>query len=182
MIKKYDNPIIHVSQKSIFDVSRAIINAKDKGSSVVIPHVCNNIGGFASGFAGAVRKEFPVVASNYEMLGNKLQLGYVQYVEAEKTKLYDHSIIVANMIAQNKTISRDNPRPLHYGALVKCMYDVGAFVRSRIKNDLPTQIHACKFGSQLAGGNFNFIMNLIEDIWGDLHVTYYEYQRNKVFQ
>jgi hypothetical protein len=35
------------------------------------------------------------------------------------------------------------------------------------------EIHAPKFGSGLAGGNWNFISELINDVWYDLQVYIY---------
>jgi hypothetical protein len=39
------------------------------------------------------------------------------------------------------------------------------------------EIHCPKFGSGLAGGNWDFISNLIEDIWSKYHVTVYNYNK-----
>jgi hypothetical protein len=44
-----------------------------------------------------------------------------------------------------------------------------------LKNNENIEIHAPKFGSGLAGGNWNFISDLIEDIWGKYNVFIYNY-------
>jgi hypothetical protein len=41
------------------------------------------------------------------------------------------------------------------------------------------EIHCPKFGSGLAGGNWAFIEDLIEDIWGKYSVTVYNPPKNK---
>ena len=42
-----------------------------------------------------------------------------------------------------------------------------------INNQEKIEIHCPKFGSGLAGGNWEFIKDLIEDIWGRYFVTIY---------
>lgn len=150
-------------KKNIFNVAKSRISAGFRGSTVIIPHVCNNIGLFGAGFAAAIRQEFPVVASNFEMLGKKSKLGYVQYIETLKDQSYGHKLIFANMIAQNKTISPSNTRPLNYEALVKCMINVREYIGSLSLDHV--EIHCPKFGSGLAGGNWLLINDLISDIW-----------------
>ena len=39
------------------------------------------------------------------------------------------------------------------------------------------EINSPKFGSGLAGGNWYFINDLIEDIWGDFNVYIYNYSK-----
>jgi hypothetical protein len=56
------------------------------------------------------------------------------------------------------------------------MNDIRNKILSLSKNnieDIKYEIHAPKFGSGLAGGNWNFIENLIEDIWIDIPVYIY---------
>jgi len=146
-------------------------------SSVIIPHVCNNINLFGAGFAAAIDNKFPSVKENFHLLGNKAKLGYVQYINVSQNKTSNNSLIIANMIAQNKTISHNNPRPLNYEALVRCMVDVRNYI-VKLKNlDTNVEIHCPKFGSGLAGGNWNFIEQLIVDIWNQLPVFVYSYNR-----
>lgn len=145
--------------------------AKNFGSSVIVPHVCNNAGLFGAGFAAAVRNHFPEVATNFELLGKKTKLGYVQYINVFKDETYHHNVIFANMIAQNGLINKTNPRPLNYESLVKCMVNIRDFIQhSNIEN---IEIHCPKFGSGLAGGNWNFIKSLIDDIWFKITVVVY---------
>jgi hypothetical protein len=44
-------------------------------------------------------------------------------------------------------------------------------------NSSSVEIHAPKFGSGLAGGNWNFISDLIEDIWSKHTVYIYDYKK-----
>lgn len=153
------------------------MKAQDVGTSVIIPHVCNNIDLFGAGFASAIAKEYPDVKSNYHLLGKKFlkdNPGYVQYIDVEYEKKYNRRIIVANMIAQNGVRSYTNTRPLNYAYLVKSMVDVKRFVLKNFNSENPVEIHTPKFGSGLAGGNWEFISCLIEDIWNNIKVVVHE--------
>lgn len=167
-----DKPRLRLVKSNIFEVTKNIVQSKHLGSTIIVPHVCNNIGLFGAGFAAAVRASYPIVATNFELLGRKpatrkftTKLGYVQYVRVMKDPEYLHELIFANMISQNGTISQNNPRPLNYEALVKSMIDVRNYAQSLDKEKI--QIHCPKFGSGLAGGEWDFIEKLIEDIWSN---------------
>lgn len=166
-------PIIY---DNLFNCVEQIVHSGYNGSTIIVPHVCNNIGVFGGGFTAGISKHYPIVKENYHLLGNhflKNNLGYVQYVEVSKDNVYGHKLVFANMIAQNGTISKNNNRPLHYGALVKCMSSVSSYINNHFKEDNPVQIHAPKFGSGLAGGNWNFVHELIADIWNNYPVFIY---------
>jgi hypothetical protein len=79
------------------------------------------------------------------------------------------------MIAQNDVVSQANPRPLNYYALSVCMFNIKLHIQHIIKsNDSSVEIHAPKFGSGLAGGNWLFISDLIKDIWNNIPVFIYQ--------
>lgn len=157
--------------------NRIIMDKSSKilGCNVIIPHVCNNVNGFGSGFAGDVAKRYPIVKQNFHMLGHDAVLGYVQFVTVKQDPIYRNKLIFANMIAQNGVIAKNNPRPLKYHALVACMTKVRKFAEDCRKNEenSDVEIYAPKFGSGLAGGDWNFITDLIEDIWANQKVFIY---------
>jgi len=170
------NTVAIVKNQNIFDSIRSRINSKDRGSSVVVPHVCNNINTFGAGFASDISNKFPEVKMNFHMLGNKTKLGQVQFVSVLKEPTYKYEIVFANMIAQNKLISKENPRPLNYAALVQSMNEVKAYInqyKNKYGESSNIEIHAPKFGSGLAGGDWDFISCLIQDIWNDIPVYIY---------
>lgn len=169
---KTNLPIIH---GDIFEYLEKFIHDKNNGSSVIVPHVCNNIDLFGAGFAAAVSKHYPVVKANYHLLNGKQHLGYTQFVTVAENKEYEHKLIFANMIAQNGVIGNNNQRPLNYGALVKSMISVNQFINQNFDKENPVQIHSPKFGCGLAGGDWNFISELIKDIWG--HCSIFIYQK-----
>jgi hypothetical protein len=143
------------------------IEKLSKNTDIIIPHVCNNNGKFDSGFASILAKKHPEVKINYELLHN-YKLG-----DNQKVKLGNRIFI--NMICQNGYIQKNNPRPLNYFNLVKCMADVKHFIKNNYSDsEIKTfQIHCPKFGTGSSGGNWNFISDLIEDVWGDLDVFVY---------
>jgi hypothetical protein len=176
MLIKNKKNSISVIKGDLFDHVRHYVSNQEKGCSVIIPHVCNNVGAFGSGFVAAINKHYPIVRENYHLIGKpNLRLGYVQYVEVFKDKSYGHKLVFANMIAQNGLISETNPRPLNYYALCKCMASVAEYSMKNFDNDSnKPQIHCPKFGCGLAGGNSIFIDNLIEDIWKNIPVFVYQ--------
>ncbi|MEX0597778.1 MAG: hypothetical protein WD512_14900 [Candidatus Paceibacterota bacterium] len=167
-----------IKNKNLFDITKSRISAGHNGNSVIIPHVCNNVNAFGAGFAGQVSYLYPEVKANFHLLGNKSKLGHVQFIVAETDDKYKHQIVFGNMIAQNRLISSQNMRPLNYGALVYSMTQVRNYIKDLEKNtdSRQVEIHAPKFGSGLAGGNWNFITDLIQDIWYDIPVFIYSYK------
>ena len=163
-------PVIH---GDLFNFIIDHVNGGNNGCSVIVPHVCNNINLFGAGFASAVANRFPIVKENYHLLGSKI-LGHTQFVEVFKDKTFGHSLIFANMISQNGTISSKNPRPLNYASLCQSMILVSKFMREKFDKDQSVQIHAPKFGCGLAGGNWNFVSELIRDVWSNIPVFIYE--------
>jgi hypothetical protein len=156
------------------------IFSSTNNTTIIVPHVCNNIDLFGGGFTGDIINHYPIVKDNYHMLGKHFlqkNLGYTQFVTAKEDNKNKNKIVFANMIAQNGIFSLKNKRPLNYLALCKSMVAVGQYIKDEKKNERVTQIHAPKFGSGLAKGNWNFISDLIEDIWGDLSVFIYDFNR-----
>ena len=133
-----------------------------KDRKVVIAHCCNCKGGFGSGFVIPLKQHFPIVAERYlSMFPAKRDImGYTQWV------YINEHLTVANMVAQ----TLGGVRPLNYYALAKAMQDV-----VHENEYVPFEIHAPMFGSALAGGNWNFVEELIRDIWltNNIPVTIY---------
>lgn len=140
--------------------------------NVVIAHVCNNKGGWGSGFVIPLAKWNPQTKQEYLdwfNLGDNwdtgaeypttgpFRLGEVQFVKKD-------NILTANMVAQ----TLGGVRPLFYNKLVHCMEKVANVAVKR-----KCEIYAPLFGSGLAGGNWEFIQCLIRDIWlnNDIPVT-----------
>ena len=163
----------------IFSMITNRINAKHDGATIFVPHVCNNIDLFGAGFAGQVGEKYPAVKTNYHLLGNSFlskNMGYSQILKVKETEPYKHKLYFVNMIAQNGIKSRVNSRPLNYYGLVKSMVSLSKYIDTHtglLSNTENVEIHCPRFGSGLAGGNWNFISDLIEDIWGRYKVFVY---------
>jgi hypothetical protein len=149
-------------------------------TGVVIPHVCNNKNKWGRGFVVPLIRKYLKAREEFDKWAkcgayfdpNQHQclpydLGYTQIVHVE------YHIYVANMIAQLFYVrdgSIRQKRPLYYNKLADCMEQVRDFC---FENHLG--ILAPKFGSELAGGNWEFVEKLIEDIWDGIDVTIVEY-------
>lgn len=174
------NTAVPITTDNIFDVAMERVNATSNGSTVIIPHVCNNVNVFGAGFAAAVAEKFPIVKENFHLLGTKAKLGHIQNINVLHNKLYGNTLIISNMIAQNGLFNPKNNRPLNYGALCFCMTEIRNLVKTLSKSDTnKVEIHAPKFGSGLAGGDWRFISELINDIWNGIDVYIYTLNRTQ---
>ena len=157
---------------------------------VLVAHVCNTLGAFGAGFVLAITKawgyrvkdKYQAQISTSDEKGEE-KLGKVSYIlctQAPSGAVLKPQIVVANMIAQESTVNRDNPRPLKYNALARCMDDVARIVlKSQNENKCRIDsIHCPKFGSDLSGGDWAFIKELINDCWlvKGINVTVYEWE------
>ena len=130
---------------------------------IIVPHIVNNEGLWGSGFVIPVGKNFPKAKQKYA-LASRLPLGDNQWIEVQD------GIFIVNMIAQTSFVDE---KPTKYAALVKCMEDIAQNGKSFY---LKCKIYALKFGSARVGGNWDFIEELIEEIWAEYNVTIFEYE------
>lgn len=136
----------------------------------IIPHCCNDINAFGSGFAGAVSRRYPHVKERYHQWfklgvdiesGKPFRLGQFQSVKVHPTTY------ILNMIGQKGTVNGNNPKPVKYGHLFKCVEQIGHLIRfyTAKNSELPIEIETVKFGCDLAGGDFQIVKEFIEDCW-----------------
>lgn len=180
-----NNTNIVYSNSDLFSVIKDRVSAGNNGCTVFVPHVCNNIDLFGAGFAAQVAQNYPSVKTDYHLLGKnflKNNLGYSQIIKVYEDPKFRHKLYFINMIAQNGVRSYSNKRPLNYFALSKSMYKLSEYIYMNtgfMNKTERIEIHAPKFGSGLAGGNWNFIQDLIDDVWGKFFVTIYNYSAKK---
>jgi len=167
-----------------------------KNEIAIIPHVCNSINAWGAGFVMALSAKdktpeicyksmfnpIPAPSNEKDMLGRVsfASFGPASYYEyGNEVKKCKSQIFVANMIAQSGTKGTSNyDIPLRYEALIKCMKKVAEWIKKRSNRDNNNYvIHAPKFGSDLAGGNWDFILELIREIWleSGISVVIYEF-------
>jgi len=149
---------------------------------VVIPHCCNNRKIMGAGVALFLKTKWPEVDEIYQNSSDELgSVSYYIHTIEDEEKTVD--LVVANMIGQDSCRSISNPKPVKYVALMQAMEKVFTFcdamkINEKMNNrNRNVAIHACKFGSDLAGGNWGFILELINEIWIDkgLDVVVYEF-------
>jgi hypothetical protein len=121
---------------------------------VVIPHVVNDKGKWASGFVLPLAKSFPQAKQDYLGWSSSgcLEMGQLWRTQVDK------NIAIAHMVGQTLSGKRPHVRDLYYNHLVYCMTGVAR---------LPWkfEIVCPRFGAGLAGGNWEFIKELINDCW-----------------
>ena len=137
-------------------------------NNCIIPHVTNDIGKWGSGFVIPLGNKYPLSRETY--LDECPRIGETQIIKVDEI----NNIFVANMTAQKNLISLENPHPLDYFKLSECMDHVRKFIIEH-KND-KLSIHAPRFGSERAGGDWMIIEKHIETMWLDIaDVTIYIY-------
>lgn len=144
-------------------------NIPKQKRTIVIPHICNTIGAWGSGFVLPLAEAYPNAKQCYlnEHNRNDLKLGEIQIVKSINSNVY-----IVNMIAQDGISSRStgdrsrvNAKPIRYAALCQCLKQVNSFF-------FDADVYAPKFGSGLAGGNWDFIEELIDEILVDVKDIY----------
>lgn len=124
--------------------------------NVVIAHICNNQRKWGKGFVCSISKKWPKVRGEY--LRSEQTLGKV-YRYLVDVMSNGYSLWVFNMIAQNGIKSKNNPTPLDYKALEKClMYIKGSLLPEYNIIVMP------KIGTGLGGGDWSVISAMINDI------------------
>jgi O-acetyl-ADP-ribose deacetylase (regulator of RNase III) len=170
-------------QEILGDVTEVDISENE---IVMIPHCCNDIGGWGAGVVMAISKKWENPEKSYKNWAEEgtyyqfgrdvpFQLGNVQYAVAEKRN--GGMIIVCNMIGQRGVISKNNRAPVRYDALEACINDV-RLVSEKLGTTLnkTPRIQCPKFGAGLAGGDWSVIIKTIENHWKDLDVTIVNYK------
>jgi hypothetical protein len=150
----------------------------------LICHVCNDLGVMGAGVALAISKKFPKVKEHYV---HKINMFEENIMALGETDVCNHSVTgntniwVANMIAQHN-IYPNEKKPIRYEALIRCMGYIASVVEyynDDIENTIngEMEIHCPKFGSLRSGGTWEFILELIEEMWINkgINVTVYEY-------
>lgn len=172
---KNNSSIFLITNKDIFTCIKTRVSASVNGCTTIVPHVCNNVNLFNSGFASMIMERFPIVKENFHMLGNSAKLGTNQYISVYKNIKNNNEIIFCNMICQNSVYNQNNHRPLNYAALVYSMVEMKHYITKykHINENIPIEIHCPKFGTGLSGGNWKFIEELIDDVWKGINTFVY---------
>jgi hypothetical protein len=119
----------------------------------ILCHICNDVNIWAKGFVLAINKHWKQPEISYRLKKGNLTLGNVDFIRVE------NDIIVANMIAQNGIVQKDNQPLVNYNALRICLTSV---------NDMAFQthstIHMPRIGVGLGKGDWNIIEKIISEV------------------
>lgn len=141
---------------------------------VIIAHVCNDKGGWGSGFVVALsnRDQRPEQMYRVCWASSHMPLGEVSMsLYDPKGQERDQNIFVANMIAQHGFKSADNPVPLDYKVLWECLVTVGEEAA-----DMSATVHMPRIGCGLGGGDWTKVEDIIQRALVDLyHLDVYVY-------
>lgn len=169
---------------NIIDILKEVAKDKDY-PKVFVPHVVNDDDAMGSGVARALFELYPDVKKRYhnwfsqypkrDMIDTtgKAKLGQCQFIRT------DDNITIVNMVAQstpginwypyqydNKSIRHPLP-PIRYESLEECMVRVTHKMQEENVKDILT----VKFGSGLAGGDWDRIESLIEKLWASVGIN-----------
>lgn len=128
----------------------------------ILAHGVNCVGGFGSGVAGQIAQKYPNVKFNYlrKYESEGWQLGDVQF-------LYAYGFYIANCATQQEYYPR-NKVHVDYNAVKVCMEKVKEFA----KNGNFT-IAIPKIGAGLAGGDWNTIEKILNEVFNDYDISVY---------
>lgn len=172
------NYTLQISRKDIIQSTYKLLK-DNNDTTIIIPHVCSTDINSVSKFMNIISEHYPSVLTNYQLDTNK-RLGSVQFVQTLQNQTDKTIMVFANMICQSPHKLKSE-RLLNYGALSLCMFEVIKYMRaysSQFKEH-NIQIHAPKFGTGYAGGDWRVISALINDIWHNNGVYIYEPSMDK---
>lgn len=130
----------------------------------ILAHGCNCAGGFGSGIAGQIAIKYPMARFEYmkKYENEGWVLGDVQFSPQSDKK------IIANCATQQKFFPR-NVCHADYDAIRKALTEV-----KNVAKAAGSSIAMPKIGAGLAGGDWNIIKNILDEVFDDYDVTVYE--------
>lgn len=130
----------------------------------LICHISNDIGGWGAGFVIALSHRWSAPEERYRAMSKEnMKLGNVQFVKVED------DITVVNMIAQHLCWAENGIPPIRYEAVRECLKKVNEYATT-----INATIHAPRFGSGLAGGDWDKIEEIIKETI-TVDVTVYDF-------
>lgn len=129
----------------------------------VIAHGTNCVGGFGSGIAGRIARDYPHVKEDYLDIYNKWghELGWVNYVRIGPSKY------IANCNTQYNYLPRGVCH-VDYKAIEECMYVLHLDCKK-----LNRTIAIPKIGAGLGGGDWDKIEKIINKVFDDMEILCY---------
>lgn len=142
----------------------------EPGKNLIIPHICNNKGGWGRGFVVALSKKWELPEKSYRRWANSADdmpdftLGMTQLVQVED------NIYVCNMIGQHDTKPHGDIPPIRYDRVRQCLNKLATHAEKQ-----EASVHLPRIGCGLAGGTWQVIEGLIKEtlIAKGIEVTVY---------
>lgn len=133
----------------------------------VIAHVVNDAGRWGAGFSGELERRYPGTGEDYKQVLKAVQLatggsGLGLSLSCRPNRY----IKICNMVAMRGVRGRNNPVPLDYDALRKCLHSLA----DEVRDGGIASIQMPKIGAGLAGGDWSIIYPIIISELGNLHI------------
>lgn len=149
----------------------------------LIIHCCNDIGGWGRGFVLALSRRNRDPEKFYRLWFDTGIMNRVEFKlgNIQVTPYTDENVCVVNMIGQHGIKTVDGVPPVRYEAIASCLSKVAGWVKDKRKEGKTVTVHAPRFGSALAGGEWSKIESLIiENLCNEgIEVTIYDLPESK---
>lgn len=149
------------------------VSALLDGKVHVLLHCCNPYNAFGAGIAREIRERIPA-AYDADTAFYTAANGNAEAIKGS----FSTGANVYNCYGQNDVPLGRDRRQVHYGHLVNALACASVDIRERIDSgDLPADAIICfpyKFASDLAGGDWEVVLELIEGVFFDLNVHIYQ--------
>jgi O-acetyl-ADP-ribose deacetylase (regulator of RNase III) len=133
----------------------------------VIVHCVNDAGKWGKGFVMAVSNRWPAARQEYLAWYNKREnftLGAVQLVEVQK------DVTVVNLMGQHGIKAGSKGNPVRYDAIRAGLRSMAKAFKGR-----KVTIHMPRIGCGLAGGKWDKIEPILQEVLNEFDVTVYDY-------
>jgi len=138
---------------------------RDKNSTNMIIHICNDIDAWGAGFVVALSEKWAKPEKTYHEMTD-MSLGKTCGCKVED------NLYVVNMVAQSGVGSADGKPPIRYDALKKCLnIIVSDLILLRLENVV---FHCPRIGCGLAGGTWDKVEPILQEVLKDYSVIVYD--------
>ena len=131
----------------------------------ILVHCCNNVGAWGAGFVVALSRKWEAPERQYRewFSSERPELGEVQFVPV------GDKVIVANLIGQMGLRGPGNEVPVRYDAIRQGLETVAEHAQKH-----HATVHMPRMGCGLAGGSWDEIEAIINDVMPDIRVRVYD--------
>lgn len=165
MKTKIANNLIYYNSDLISSVDSIISNTNTE-IDIVIPNISNLDTSIKTTFIKQATIKYPIIQDMLEV--QKHCLGKNCYIKVKRTG--NNNIYFCQMFCDRQHKIKN----INYIHLVNCMVDVRNFCLDiKRKTDKKIEIHCPKFGTEISGGRWSTISDLISDCWSGIPTFIY---------